>query len=367
MNRDRLRYASFQPAFQKNRIMEKIENDDHVYIDIDIAFDPSNETTDLSSPAVYSATKTEAILKNPSNYHLVVDRFTLPGFNLPSYIFDPDKPGTVRLSYDGEDQEVELIWNPISTIDPSLPEYYFAYDYQNWIDMLNLALETAFNNLVSKPAGALIAPYVVWDTDASKFILYAEKAYFDQALALPIKIAVDEGVGEYLRFLPYISFDKAIAPAKDFFELIIKDYKNNTETINSVDYLFLKQQAIGTGSAWNPVKSIIFTSQSIPVKNTFTQLNESPLNNSNSNSLGILIDFKLDTSNNALGNRKTLLYVPQQNYRRLDLYSEIPLRKIDIKVFWSDVKGRLYPVRINAAESANIKLLFIRKDISSSN
>jgi len=355
---------AFQPIYQKNRIMEMIETDDHVYIDIDIPFDPSSETTDLSSNAFYRTTKTEPILKNPSMYHLVVDRFTLPGFDLPSYIFDPNDPGTVKLEYNGEIQEVELIWNPISTISPSLDEYYFAYDYQNWLDMLNTALTTAFNALTTKPAGALIPPYVVWDTDAQKFIVYAEKAYFDDALALPILISVDSAIGKYLRFLPYISFDKAVAPAKDFFQLVIKDYKNNTETINSVDYLFLKQQSVGIGSAWNPVKSIIFTSSTIPVKNTFTQLNESASETSNANSLGILIDFKLDISNNPLGNRKTLLYVPQQNYRRLDLYGQTPLKQIDVKVFWADNKGKLYPVRINAAESANIKLLFIRKDKS---
>ena len=58
---DRLRYASFQPAFQAKRIMEKIENDDHVYVDIDITFDDSRESFELSSPATYRTTKTEAI------------------------------------------------------------------------------------------------------------------------------------------------------------------------------------------------------------------------------------------------------------------------------------------------------------------
>lgn len=365
MNRDRMRYASFQPAFQANRIMEKIQNDDHVYLDVEITFDDSRESFELSSPASYRTTKTEAILKNPSDYHIVVDRFSIPGYLLPSYVFNPADPGFVRLEYDGNTVTQQLIYIPNSVIPDNVPEYYYMYDYQHWIQMLNTAFATAFASLPSTPVGSN-APYIVWDTDAQKFILYTEEAFYDLALGNPIKIFVNEAIGKLLPFMPYRSFAKETAfPFVDYFQFIIEDYKNNKETINSVDYLFLKQQAIGTGGAWNPVKSLIFTSQSIPVKNTFTQVNEKG-QDSNANSLGILIDFKLDISNNALGNRKTLLYVPQQNYRRLDLYGTSPLKTLDVNVYWADERGRLLPVRIPRFENVNIKLLFIRKDISSS-
>ena len=121
----------------------------------------------------------------------------------------------------------------------------------------------------------------------------------------------------------------------------------------------MKQQAVGT-SYWNPAKGLVFTSNAIPVKNTYTQINNQFQDESNATSLGILIDFKLNIDN-SLDQRKQLLYVPQQNYRRLDLYGTTPLRTIDIQIYWADLFGNLYPLRIPRAQEANIKLLFIRK------
>lgn len=333
----------------------KSESDDHVYIDINMRYNADRDIGQKSSLAVYNSTKTEPIIDNPSEYHLVIDRFYLSGFLIPTYIFLPTEPGEVSFRYGGGTYTAQLVFDPrTNTIPINDPTYYWIYDYQHYLDMLNEALFQAFASIPVPPAGA-VAPYMVWDSDAQKFIFYAQKAYYDEALAAPIEVYFNDTIFKIFPFFPYFE------ESDSFWRLVIRDYKNNTETIGGADYLFLKQQASGV-SYWNPAKGLVFTSQSIPVKNTYTQINNKAefQNDSNATSLGILIDFKLDNIN-SLDQRKQLLYVPQQNYRRLDLYGTSPLRSIDIQVYWVDLFGNLNPLRIPKGQEANIKLLFIRK------
>ena len=347
-----MRYRMRGAAANVPRYQTKSEEDDHVYIDINIKYDENKDVGQNSSIATYQSTKTEPLIGNPSEYHLTIDRFNLSGFLIPSYIFNPDEPGAVGLNFGGIGYFADLVWTPRTNTGVNDPTYYFIYDYQHYLDILNTALTTAFSLIPAPPAGA-VAPYVVWDTDSQKFIVYAQKAFYDLSIATPIKIIFDNTVYRLFPFLPYFE------ETNNLWSLVMNDYKNNTEDIGGVDYLFLKQQAIGT-SYWNPAKGILFTSNSIPVKNTYTQINNQFQDESNATSLGILIDFKLNIDN-SLDQRKQLLYVPQQNYRRLDLYGTTPLRTIDIQVYWSDLFGNLYPLRIPKAQEANIKLLFIRK------
>ncbi len=349
----------------RNNISNIEETDDHIYIDIDINYDPSNITTEASTPSNYKSTKTESIIRNPSEYHLTVDRFVIPGYLLPSMIFNPIHPGTVVLEWSGAPgvhSTVDLVYTPHNTLQPWQEGYYYLYDFQHWADMVNTALATAHAGLAGAP-GPSLPPYIVWDTDAQKFIFYGQKAYYDMSGA-HIKVFFNTPIYKLLPFMPYAD-DYANLPAPGvhgYYQLLFKDYKNNTESISAVDYLAIKQQANGA-SYWQPVKGLIFISNTIPVKNTYTSLNSNNPQNSNSNSLGILIDFKIDASS-ALDQRKTLIYVPGQNIRKLDLYGQTPLKTLDIGVYWTDLDGELHPLRIPSFESVNIKLLFIKKKIS---
>ena len=217
--------------------------------------------------------------------------------------------------------------------------------------MVNTALAASFAAIAAPPAGSA-APYMVWDTDAQKFSLYAQKAFYDLALANPIEIRFNYAVYNQFPFLAYSVDNEGSL-------LLVRDYNNNTETIGGTDFLFLKQQGIGV-ERFNPIKSILFISNTIPVKNTFTELNNTQPDNSNASSLGILTDFKLDISNNSLGQRKHLLYVAD-NYRWLDLYGNTPLRTIDVQVYWADLQRKLYRYRIPLGDEGSMKILFRKK------
>lgn len=347
-------YNKFQYGGSMN-VLTKSEQDDHVYIDINIKYNPGRDVGQNSSLANYSTTKTEPLIMNPSLYHLVIDRFALSGFLIPTYIFVPTEPGRVTLRYLGVDYSADLIFTPRSNTTPLTDDsYYYIYEYQHYLDMLNQAFIDAFALIPVPPVGAS-APYMVWDSVAQRFSLYAIELFYKDTVANPIDIFINDTLYRIFPFFPYFEETNV------FWQFIVSDQRNNREVIGIVNYLFLKQEASGVGY-WNPAKGLVFTSNSIPVKNTYTQINNQLSNqqDSNASSLGILIDFKLDVVN-SLDQRKQLLYTPQQNYRRLDLYGASPLRTIDIQIYWVDLFGVLHPLRIPKDQEANIKLLFIRK------
>lgn len=339
------------------------DKDDHVYVDVDIKYNSANDPTGFGRLATYSAVKTEPILTNPSKYHLIVDRFQISASSLPVYIFDPLAPPTITLSYNGVDATQAFVFDyrGLPTTPTLAPDgiYYFVYTIQHFLDMFNVASNAAFATLAPAIVGST-APWAVWDGD--RVVIYAQKANYDIDLPLPIEVFVNDECAQVIPFIDYVN----IAPNEN--QVVIADIRNNTETIGGVAHLFMRQQADGA-YAFNPIRSLLFTSNTIPVKSSYTNVSNQGAvvggaayvnNNADTNSLGVLIDFKLDTPT-PMAQRTILTYTPQQNYRRLDMYGTAPLRTLDVSVFYVDVRGRLYPLRIRRNEEVNIKLLFARK------
>jgi len=351
--RDAVRGSYLQPM--------DVSDDSHIYLDISMKYTEASDIANYGRQATYNATKTQPIISNPEKYHVSVDRFQISGRSLPIYVFDPASPPAVWLEYGGFSVKTDFVFTYQATTPPNpaivpFNKYYHVYDVQHYLNMMNTAFATAFTALgalVVLPVGS-VAPYIVWDANSGLASVYAQTAHYNLTLANPIKIFWNTEVHDVLIFFP-LFFD-----VFDKWQLRVLDYRNNTDGSN----LFIKQQASGA-SGWNCVKSIIFTSSSIPVAGTYTSLN-SQANNSNAvndddtNSLNILTDFKIDPTF-AMAQRTDLLYVASDNTRKLDLQGNTPLRNININIFWSDVDGNLYPLVISRNQEASIKLLFTKK------
>lgn len=355
--RDAVRGSYLQP--------NDVGDDSHIYLDISIKYTEGTDIANYGRQATYQATKTQPIISNPEKYHVSVDRFQIDGKSLPIYVFNPASPPAVWLEYGGFSAKVDFIFVPQNTyvVNPSIVpfnKYYHVYDIQHFLDMMNTALATAFANLgglVVLPVGSS-SPYIVWNAPTGLASVYAQKAFYNLSLGAPIEIFFNTALHDVLLF--FNTYNDAF----DKWQLRMNDNYNNTQTIGVVDWLFITQQANGA-SGWNPVKSIIFTSSSIPVAGTYTSLN-SQASNSNAtneddtNSLAILIDFKIDPTF-AMSPRTELLYVAQDNTRKLDMQGNTPLKNININIFWSDTAGNLFPLVIARNKEASIKLLFTKK------
>ncbi len=139
-----------------------------------------------------------------------------------------------------------------------------------------------------------------------------------------------------------------------------------TYTTSPAYFIFTQQYNI-TGS-WNSLESIVFLTHHLPVQVEYipTSTIYSPTGTSNANFKPILTDF-VPTLEEAEAARSRFTYYPSGNYRLIDLHSQIPLRKIDLQMFWQDQYQNLYPLYISCNKSNSVKLMFIKKSLANYN
>jgi len=126
--------------------------------------------------------------------------------------------------------------------------------------------------------------------------------------------------------------------------------------------LLIKQsQEISTIDTWTPVNAIVFTTTSIPiVVNQFTassSIGSNPPSSSLDNAFAYIIT---DLQTNQQGYRPNLLLTPKI-LRMIDLTGNMPLKNIDINVFWRTKTGNLIPFTLASGAMSSIKLLFQKK------
>ena len=120
---------------------------------------------------------------------------------------------------------------------------------------------------------------------------------------------------------------------------------------------------------WNPVQSIVFTSVLLPIVPSLTTQPipyGNPTSNSNISSgnnagvTNIMNDIQVDlVSGNEY--KPKVLYLPQAEYRLVDLNDCNTINEASFSVFWKTKYSQLMPFFLGAQCSANIKILFRRK------
>ncbi|MFM7981392.1 MAG: phage minor capsid protein, partial [Candidatus Fonsibacter sp.] len=139
--------------------------------------------------------------------------------------------------------------------------------------------------------------------------------------------------------------------------------------LKKFDFVMI-QQEISSIAFWNPVAPICFASSLLPIKSTQTSLpNDVGINNNftgsgnNSNLLSTITNFTIAVDGNNQY-RPMVVYIPSAEYRLIDMNSSMNLNRIDIIVYWNDTFGNIHPFELHPGCSANVKLMFRRKDFN---
>jgi len=127
-------------------------------------------------------------------------------------------------------------------------------------------------------------------------------------------------------------------------------------------------QETSTINNWNPVVSIVFTSNTLPIIPTqVTQpllfvdgVVQTGSSGNNNNINNVITDFSSDTPL-----RPFIYYVPTAEFRMISLVGNRPLNNIDVGVYYKTRSGELVPFRLGAGGSASLKILFRKKDYKS--
>lgn len=392
---------------------------DHIYYNIEISnsVNKNGNKDPRGIPASYSENLTQPIINNPSDYYLTILRFTIPGSGIPILTMDiqpnqPDinlTPYSFTLNYNNihiqkfimfknwNNQNLPRPPNPIRANDP----YYFIFEYNIMIQMMNTALKEAFNELVAAVAPAVLPvtepPFFIYDETTQLISIIAQKNY-SPILAGEETVKIYANTALYTRFLSslFVQFDGynkndgrnyhilfppvQVTTISDTIDILPKYndsfvsganptqmYGNRyyTGSVNNPPEYLINTQEYNTIQYWNSFKKIVFTTNLIPIQSEYVPSSSTSGNNHTVGTVAfrpILTDYEPLLS--AAGDcRSELQYFNQGEYRLVDLISTSPLQKIDIQVYWEDFDNNLYPVMIASNQLATIKMLFVKKDL----
>ena len=382
----------------------------HTYLDLSFINNDATPTGN-KKPVVltYEEIRNSPYLLDAGSYFMSVIRWTVDTSSLPVWIpevrigqplpnpFETIYSFTMSFIVGVATIEVQtfITWFPQNqNIPPPIPpttqqdltsEFYYCYNYAWFCQTLNAGLTAAFNNLTAAVIAAggtmptVAYPFFTFDETTKRLTLNADISAYDQAALLnPIRIFCNAPCYNLLSELPFLRYGyDNIVNGKNFEFIIRSDTFNSTNTIvvppNILpiipSYVALRVEADGSNIAsWNPVASLVFTTSFLPVLPTnvsppkiFASTSGFVQSGNNNLQQPILTDFSVpfgpDNTYRPQSN-----YVPQSEFRLIDLYGSIPINNIFIELFWKDRYGGLHPLLMESVGAAMIKLLFRRKD-----
>jgi hypothetical protein len=372
---------------------------DKLYFDIQI--ENLNNIDQVPTFLSFIETRNTPLLHTPEEYYMSVVRFTIDTPTLP--VFTPS------IQYNSTNRNltiysVTLTWtNPVApfqqfnqqtfiTFSPQdlaspLPVppsatanklqdnstgYYYIYNYQYWVGLINQTFTACFNALnVQVVAAGLVlptthAPVMTFDTQNNIAIINCDLAGYNTAAANKINIFFNRPLYQLFSSFPVFIQPQNATLGKNF--LIQTDTFGNTNTVqfpfSAPTYTAIQVfQEYSTIVLWSPVKSMVFCSSTLPIIATqvsqpieFVNGNVVGSNGNNSNQSPIITDFVADELY-----KPQLVYEPSAQYRLISLTGNRPIYTVDISVYWKDAFGVLQPFRLSAGSGASIKILFEKK------
>ncbi len=397
----------------QNRIMtSKKDEDDNIYVNIVMDHPTVNFSALPDGPAIGEdgveakdeSTKTIPILDKCSDYYCAVIRCTIPLDAVPLLIMpiipntvDPGHTGgfpdktpfvigihygatgatgpTVNFSqsvtYISENNLPKPLQNQKNQV---ITDYYFTYSYQTLLNMVNVALENAYN---ASPIPALLAPTVIpppyfyLDPVTNLISLITHKLWTSLSAPLTFIPIIYMNLGLYTYFdsffAKFVGSDQPFGRDLDF-ALYGHGLPNEsqgyaifgTAPTNPPTY-FRFTQEYSSLEYWSSIRKIIIRTNTIPIATETIP----PTNNIGDINVSypILADFTPVITRSAGISRSLIDYTPPGQYKLTDLVSDNPLQKIDVQIFWEDRDGNLYPLLISVFQQASIKLGFFRKSL----
>ena len=328
------------------KITDKSEyTNSYNYFNIAITKDIENQGV-----AIYSENRTVPILYKSDDYEVSLIRFSIPSYNIPIFLWQDDF--SVSLTYNSVVFTTTLVFVSNSSIPSTIGRA--VYDYQDFLDMINVALETSFNNFVASPVYLTIpvidrpteAPILVYDSATQLISLYTQPQY---SIKNPIPIFVYFNTTLFTFFPAFQNFGNEIDPVLAHY-FNIKDNGNNLETINGNQYIRITQEYEDL-FLWNDFQSLIFETDNIPVDSEL-------LGTQKNITRKILIDFEPISQ---INDQSIIQFSPLSSLKLYELISNVELRKIDMRIFWNTKGGETYPLIINNNDRLTIKILFKKK------
>lgn len=355
--------------------------------------------------ATYNVTKTDPILDRCSDYYCSIVRFDIPLDQIPLAICpiipnqsNPDlTPLIIGIEYGvtgglGSRYPVNVNYfnqNPLTPPIQNQPTqivtpYYYIYSYQNFINMFNAALSTSW---VESGLATLFphyfAPYFYFDPTTNLISLIVPKCFVtltSPATHIPT-IFMNSALNTYLdafnvtyRFYDspqgndvYFILSANNTPDHFFYPggVLVPTATDPATTDPAVPYYYKFTQEYSVLEYWLSLRKILVTSSNIPIRSEY--LPSGGIANVNDNGINatfpVISDFVPNIGESAGSSRSIAHYLPSAQYRLVDMVSDNSLQNVDIRLYWQDDDGNIYPLELSVFQQANLKILFTRKSL----
>lgn len=372
---------------------------EHVYVHMNTINDSYTDTM----PCKFQFSRDgETIIKDPHLYKLGISKMSIDTFNgipmmIPKVLIGINlKTGNVNtdpntlcysitLSYNSGTNNYDSIeyvkfvpqnnasapssGSAITQQDNS-SSYYYLNDYKSFVDMINTAFETAYNNLNTVLTQDSITlnsypPFLVLSDNL--LIMNADKNKYDNKSTNPyIKIYINSPMFELLNGFKWSNIGLNGANGKNY----ILDIENDGTNILSLDtYDAITQlQNYSSLELWCPITSIVLVADNLPV---YSELIGQPLINqaksnynlSNKASLNIIQNLSIDLSSDLFGYMPNVSFSTLNNYRWVDLKHSNEITSIYISVYFRDKYDNLYPLYLPPQGKSYLDIVFTAKHL----
>lgn len=326
------------------------------------------------------------------NYELAVSRFSLDTSTLPSFIplIQPNQSDvnltiySFTLSYKGSSVQTFVEWSPqnLSVPTPNPPSlnpnglqdnssgYYACQNIQWFYNILQITLNQCMTDLiVLQPTLSTVSPPVlVYDVGSTLASFYVDQAYYETNTDL-ISLYMNAPMFALLESFVYQYYGtQGILFGKNY-KLVVNSYNGTTTTTlptgASINYTAVGlTQTSSTVSTWSPVNSIVFVSNTIPIKSTFIMPPQVYYESQN-----IGVNPSLNQVQNIITSfqSENLLCKPFVTYtptvlRWISLTGNQPLKLFSIEAYWRDNSGGLNPIYLGSNQSFSMLICFKIKD-----
>lgn len=343
-----------------------VKSTTHVYYDVSY----QNTLSTLQLAKLFD-NRSSALLDNPSDYYYSCVRFNIPTAYLPLFIYPNNGSVADNTQYrvsihyfgGGADTPYQAYINyvPASNYTNKDPNYFFVYSFNQFLDAINTAYNTAYLALKTAHPGATVSspPFMTYDASTGLFAMVADKNYATS----DYKIYMNDNLYAFFDNF-YVYRTRSPAVSGEEVQFIIKntgenDYSTYPPGYSTLTACYRMVQEYDSRFNWYDVRSIVFVSNTLNVADEAINITKAGVPNSGNTYQKILTDFQLDIDQVP---RSYLAYVPPGEYRLIDLKSTQPLVMFDVQIFFKTGTNELYPLYIEPGEVLDIKNMFRRRD-----
>jgi len=285
--------------------------------------------------------------------NLLIHRINQSGTEIGYQAFNAIS-GVIVYSFTPTDGSYGMLENGVGTIPiDSGPTDIFTY--QAFLNQINLAFQTSFNNLKAQMGATFLPtepPSIIYNAQTRLFNLIVEGQYLTKNT---------DGSNQYKILFNLPLWNKFYFPSNAFSpnyqEIILQNYGINaitgTGSTTTPQFIYIQQEDSTIYAFYDLVRIIVGTTR-IPVSGDGEGRSFSNTGSVSNSSINMITDIVPDTTTLTPGS--VLIYIPAGILRWYNMYAQQPFDKIDLILYYETKDGNIYPIDIINGEFFSVKL-----------